>query len=115
MKYRVSIPGGLSFLVTGDFSRQLPGLNDFPEQDRPPVMVPFVSYHLMVGVGSLLATLSFLGLFLLWRCALFTSRTMKDVRRGGARAHRLQPGRLGVGQVGRQQPFAASIPSRPSR
>ena len=57
-------------------SRPLPGLNDFPEKDRPPVMVPFVSYHLMVGVGSLLAALSFLGLFLLWRGALFTSRTM---------------------------------------
>ena len=35
-----------------DFSKPLPGLNDFPEQDRPPVMVPFISYHLMAGIGG---------------------------------------------------------------
>ena len=46
----LGIPGGLSFLVTGGFSRPLPGLNDFPEKDRPLVMMPFVSYHLMAGV-----------------------------------------------------------------
>src|SRR5262249_30670206 len=54
VKYGVGIPGGLSFLVHGDFSAPLPGLNDFPERDRPPVMVPFVCYHLMVGIGGLL-------------------------------------------------------------
>jgi cytochrome d ubiquinol oxidase subunit I len=74
VKYGIGIPGGLSFLVHGDFSKPLPGLNDFPEKDRPPVMVPFVSYHLMVGVGGLLMALSLLGLFLLWRGTLFTRR-----------------------------------------
>ena len=74
VKLSVGIPGGLSFLVHGDFSKPLPGLNDFPEKDRPPVMVPFVSYHLMVGVGGLLIALSLLGLFLLWRGTLFTRR-----------------------------------------
>jgi cytochrome d ubiquinol oxidase subunit I len=74
VKYGVGIPGGLSFLVHGDFSKPLPGLNDFPEKDRPSVMVPFVSYHLMVGVGGLLIALSLLGLILLWRGTLFTRR-----------------------------------------
>ena len=74
VKYGIGIPGALSFLVHNDFSKPLPGLNDFPEKDRPPVMVPFVSYHLMVGVGGLLTALSLLGLFLLWRGTLFTRR-----------------------------------------
>src|SRR5438128_5847341 len=74
VKYGIGIPGGLSFLVHGDFSKPLPGLTDFPEQDRPPVMVPFVSYHLMVGVGGLLIAFSLLGLILLWRGTLFTRR-----------------------------------------
>src|SRR5438132_1561853 len=74
VKDGIGIPGGLSFLVHGDFSKPLPGLNDFPEKDRPPVMVPFVSYHLMVGIGGLLMALSLLGLFLLWRGTLFTRR-----------------------------------------
>src|SRR6266702_2013927 len=54
VKYGIGIPGAPSFLVHSDFSKPLPGRNDFPEKDRPPVMVPFVSYHLMVGVGGLL-------------------------------------------------------------
>jgi cytochrome d ubiquinol oxidase subunit I len=74
VKYGIGIPGGLSFLVQDDFSKPLPGLNDFPEKDRPPVMVPFVSYHLMVGIGGFLIALSLVGLFLLWRGTLFTKR-----------------------------------------
>src|SRR5207244_9270554 len=74
VKYGVGIPGGLSFLVYGDFGTPLPGLNDFPETARPPVMAPFVSYHLMAGVGGLLMALSFLGLILLGRGTLFTRR-----------------------------------------
>ena len=79
VKYGIGIPGGLSFLVHDDFNQPLPGLNDFPEKDRPPVMVPFVTYHLMVGVGGLLIALSLLGLFLLWRGTLFTKRWLMGV------------------------------------
>ena len=74
LKYGIGIPGGLSFLVHGDFRAPLPGLKDFPEKDRPPVLIPFAAYHLMVGVGTLLIGLSLLGLFLLWRGKLFTNR-----------------------------------------
>src|SRR5436305_4713739 len=74
VKYGVGVPGALSFLVHGEFSKPLPGLNDFPEKDRPPVMVPFVSYHLMVGIGGLLMAISLVGLLPLWRGTLFTRR-----------------------------------------
>src|ERR1700745_2207729 len=79
VKYGIGIPGGLSFLVHNDFNKPLPGLNDFSEKDRPPVTVPFVSYHLMAGVGGLLIALSLLGLFLLWRGTLFTRRWLMDL------------------------------------
>jgi cytochrome d ubiquinol oxidase subunit I len=79
VKYGLSIPGGLSFLVHGDFGAPLPGLNAFPESDRPPVTVPFVAYHLMAGVGGLLTALSLLGLILLWRGTLFTRRWLMGV------------------------------------
>jgi cytochrome d ubiquinol oxidase subunit I len=79
VKYGIGIPGALSFLVHNDFSKPLPGLNDFPENERPPVMVPFVSYHLMASVGGLLIALSLLGLFLLWRGTLFTKRWLMGV------------------------------------
>jgi cytochrome d ubiquinol oxidase subunit I len=76
---RPGIPGGLSFLVHRDFSDPLPGLNDFPEEDQPPVTAPFVSCHLMAGVGTLRTDLSLLGLLLLWRGTLFTHRELMGV------------------------------------
>ena len=51
VKYGLAIPGGLSFLVHGDFSTPVPALDDFPEEDRPPVQIPFQMYHLMLYLG----------------------------------------------------------------
>jgi cytochrome bd ubiquinol oxidase subunit I len=53
------------------------GLNDIPE-DQWPDSVPLVyySYHIMVGLGTILLVIAGLGVFLLWRRRLFTSRPM---------------------------------------
>ncbi len=71
VKAAIAIPGGLSFLVHRDFNKPVPGLNEFPESDWPPVFIPFVSFHVMVGLGMYFIGISLLGLFLLWRGALF--------------------------------------------
>ena len=70
----VGVPGMLSFLVHGDFSTPIPGLDQFPKEDRPPVLIPFVTYHTMVGLGMFFIGISLLGLFLLWRGTLFQTR-----------------------------------------
>jgi cytochrome d ubiquinol oxidase subunit I len=73
----VGIPGGLSFLVHDDFGKSLPGLDHFDRNDRPSdelLPIIFSSYHLMVGVGSMLILLSILGMFFLWRGTLFQKR-----------------------------------------
>jgi cytochrome bd ubiquinol oxidase subunit I len=70
----VSIPGMLSFLVHGDASTPVTGLNAFPPQDRPPVTPVFQAYHAMVGIGTGLIGLSLLGAFLWWRGRLFEAR-----------------------------------------
>ncbi|MFC2074975.1 cytochrome ubiquinol oxidase subunit I [Bdellovibrionota bacterium] len=69
--YGVKIPGGLSFLVSGDFKKPLAGLRAFPPEDRPPVNFVFQSYHLMICIGMFLILLSFYGLFVWWRGTLF--------------------------------------------
>lgn len=76
VKYGIKIPGMLSFLVTGSFDGLVVGLEDFPEKDRPPVVVPFLTYHGMIGIGMYLMGLSFLGMFMLWRGKLFSSKWM---------------------------------------
>jgi cytochrome d ubiquinol oxidase subunit I len=52
------VPGMLSFLAFGDFSAEVKGLKDFPPQDRPPVLLTFLSFRLMVGLGVLFIVLA---------------------------------------------------------
>lgn len=49
--FEIQIPYALSLLVTHSATGIVPGLKDFPEQDRPPIVLPFYAFRLMVGVG----------------------------------------------------------------
>jgi len=51
------IPGGLSFLAHGSFNTPVQGLKEWPEEDRPPVLLTFLSFRAMVGIGTLLPIL----------------------------------------------------------
>jgi cytochrome d ubiquinol oxidase subunit I len=70
----VAVPGLLSFLLTGDSRATVLGLDAFRPEDRPPVVVPYVSYHVMVGLGFAFVALTLLACLLLWRRRLFTTR-----------------------------------------
>jgi len=74
VRLAVAVPGGLSFLVHDDASKEVLGLDRFRPEQRPPVLVPFVSYHLMVGLGTLFVALTLLASFLHWRRRLFETR-----------------------------------------
>jgi cytochrome d ubiquinol oxidase subunit I len=69
----IQIPGMLSFMVHGDTSAPLTGLDAFAPEDRPPVNIVFQSYHAMVGIGFLLILLSLMGAFAWYRGTLFTT------------------------------------------
>jgi cytochrome bd ubiquinol oxidase subunit I len=62
IRFNIEIPGLLSFLVHRDFSKPVPGLDQF-EPDIPPVAVPFYSFHIMAGLGTYFIALT---LFALW-------------------------------------------------
>lgn len=72
----VKIPGMLSWLIDGDTSTEVIGLNDFAEEDRPPVQVVFQAYHLMVAIGMLLILLAWAGGLLAFTDRLFRHRWM---------------------------------------
>lgn len=55
VKFGLRIPYLLSFMVYNDFQRPVPGLDQIPPKDRPPVWLPFQTFHLMVGLGTLMA------------------------------------------------------------
>ena len=64
--FEISIPNGLSLLVTHSFNGRVQGLKEFPREDRPSVSALFWSFRIMVGVGFILL-LVMAWAFLLWR------------------------------------------------
>jgi cytochrome bd ubiquinol oxidase subunit I len=58
-RYALEIPGGLSFLATGDLTAEIAGLDQFPRDEWPNVAVMHVAFQLMVfsGIAMVLATL----------------------------------------------------------
>lgn len=51
------IPGGLSFLAHNDFKAPVKGLKEWPKEEHPPVLLTFLSFRVMVGIGTLLPIL----------------------------------------------------------
>lgn len=53
-RWSIEIPGLLSFLAYGDFGAEVEGLNEFPEEDWPPVAITHLAFQAMVGMGTLM-------------------------------------------------------------
>jgi|HubBroStandDraft_6_1064221.scaffolds.fasta_scaffold56324_3 cytochrome d ubiquinol oxidase subunit I len=62
-RWDVEIPGGLSFMAYHDVNATVKGLDDFPENRWPPVVIVHVAFQVMVGLGTLLAGI---GLWAMW-------------------------------------------------
>ncbi|MGA2640199.1 MAG: cytochrome ubiquinol oxidase subunit I, partial [Spirochaetia bacterium] len=63
----LEVPGGLSLLAYHDPNAVVKGLKDFPPSDRPPVLVTFIAFRLMVGLGFLFVLLALLAVIFAWR------------------------------------------------
>jgi cytochrome d ubiquinol oxidase subunit I len=73
----LEMPHFLSFLTSRNWNERLTGLNEIPT-NRWPDAVPLVyyAYHIMVGLGTILLAIAGVGVLLLWRGRLYTSRPM---------------------------------------
>jgi cytochrome d ubiquinol oxidase subunit I len=60
----LKIPGMLSFLAFHDVNAQIKGLKDFPKEMRPPITPTFLSFRLMIGIGTFMILASLLAIFL---------------------------------------------------
>jgi cytochrome d ubiquinol oxidase subunit I len=74
VRANLAVPGGLSLLLHGDRDAPVVGLDRFRPEDRPPVVVPFLAYHLMVGLGLFFVGVTLLACFFWWRGTLFAQR-----------------------------------------
>ncbi|MBT2657022.1 cytochrome ubiquinol oxidase subunit I [Bacillus sp. ISL-18] len=62
VKWGIEVPWALSFLAGNRFDTVVKGLNDFPEDEWPPLFIHTL-FNGMVGIGSLLILISFIGIF----------------------------------------------------
>jgi cytochrome d ubiquinol oxidase subunit I len=70
----VKIPKLLSILIHFDPNAKVPGLNEFPKDERSPIFLPFASYHLMILLGALFILLSLIGIYLFIRKKIWNAR-----------------------------------------
>lgn len=67
VRYGVPVPRLLSFLAYHDPNATVQGLDAVPANDRPPVNVVRVAFQTMVGIGTMLALLAVVFLFVRFR------------------------------------------------
>ena len=74
LDYKVAIPGGLGFVLDWSVDKEVIGLDKFRPEDRPPTLLPFATYHLMVALGMFFIGVTLLASFWRWRGVLFERR-----------------------------------------
>jgi cytochrome d ubiquinol oxidase subunit I len=63
-----------SFIASGDWTAKEIGLEAFPPDDQPPVIIPFFAFRLMVGMGLIMMAISWFGMLLVWTGRLERTR-----------------------------------------
>jgi cytochrome bd ubiquinol oxidase subunit I len=74
-RYAVSIPALGSLILTHTWDGQIPGLKEFPREDRPNSAIVFWTFRVMVGLGLLMISLGLWSVFLRARKKLYSSRS----------------------------------------
>jgi cytochrome d ubiquinol oxidase subunit I len=72
--FAISVPKLGSMIASGNWTAREVGLEDFPREDRPPVLIPFFGFRIMAGMGMLMLAISWLGNLLRWLGKLETTR-----------------------------------------
>jgi cytochrome bd ubiquinol oxidase subunit I len=74
--YAISIPVLGSLIGSMSFTSKEVGLTDFPPQDRPPVVIPFFTFRIMVGCWLLMLIVAWAGLYLVHKERIEQMRLM---------------------------------------
>lgn len=66
IKYEIRIPKMLSFLASNDFNGEVTGLDQYPQDEHPPLIIHYF-FDVMVAIGMLMIFLSFAYVIGKWR------------------------------------------------
>jgi cytochrome d ubiquinol oxidase subunit I len=73
-RFEISIPDGLSLLATHTRNGRVPGLKEFPREDRPNAAILFWSFRLMAAIGTIFF------LIMIWAAVLWRKGKLFDTR-----------------------------------
>jgi cytochrome bd ubiquinol oxidase subunit I len=73
-RFEIAIPKLGSLILRHDVDASVTGLKEYARSDRPPVLIPFFGFRVMVGIGVLMLAAAWTGLVLLVRGKLVESR-----------------------------------------
>ncbi len=65
--FAITVPKLGSMIASGNWNSAEVGLESFPREDRPPVLIPFFGFRIMVGMGLIMLAVSWFGNWLRWR------------------------------------------------
>jgi cytochrome bd ubiquinol oxidase subunit I len=74
--YAISIPVLGSLIGSMSFTSKEVGLTDFPPQDRPPVIIPFFTFRIMVGCWLVMLGVAWVGSYLIHKERIEQSRLL---------------------------------------
>jgi cytochrome d ubiquinol oxidase subunit I len=69
--YKIEVPRLGSLILTHDWNGKVRGLKEWPRAERPPSLIVFWSFRIMVGVGLAMIGLGLWTLLLRWRRMLY--------------------------------------------
>jgi cytochrome d ubiquinol oxidase subunit I len=69
--FAIEVPLLGSLVLTHDVNGVVPGLKDFPREDRAPAIFPFFAFRIMVGAGLIMLALVLVGQWLRLRRTLY--------------------------------------------
>lgn len=77
--YAISVPKLGSLILTHDWNGEIRGLKSFPQTERPPALIPFITFRVMVGLGLLMLGLGLWSLWARWRGDFYANQTLHRI------------------------------------
>lgn len=72
--YAVEVPKLGSLILAHDPDAEIKGLKEWKREDRPPALIPFFAFRIMVGLGLLMLAVGLWSLWARYRKTLFSDR-----------------------------------------
>ena len=76
-RYAVEIPKIGSLILRHDINAGLKGLKAWPRDERPPALLPFFTFRIMVGIGFIMLAVGLWSLVARWTGTLYDSRWLQ--------------------------------------